>query len=295
MNDAQHPPVSIAIYYFSGTGNTKTVSYLLTEELENRGCHVDVHAIDEVLKAKDNPSLNTYDIIGFGYPVHALNAPRIFFEFIKRLPEGNQKKTFVFKSAGDPFMSGGSTALVRKALQTKGYDVCYERMFVMPANVLVRYRDPLIKQLYFTATRHVKVMATEILKGKHRMQHNTPISTALTAGFSGLESIGARFFGKHLTVNRLCNDCGICIRNCPTQNITKHAGYIVFDSRCSFCMRCIYGCPVQAILPRFLKFLIVHPWYDLEKITKNPLIQDTYITPSTKGYFRHFYQYVSEE
>jgi len=295
VNEVTSQPIRIGIFYFSGTGNTKIVAYLLSEQLKNKGCHVDVHAIEEVLKTKDNPSLNTYDVVGFGYPVHAFNAPRIFFEFVKRLPAGNQKKTFVYRSAGDPFMNGGSTALVRKALQNKGYDVRYERLFVMPANVLIRYRDPIIKHLYTTAVRHVKTMTTDILSRTQRLQNNTIISTTLTTGFSYMESIGARFFGKHLTATSSCNHCGICIQNCPTKNITEKGCRIIFDSQCTFCMRCIYGCPVQAIVPRFLKFLVIHPWFDLEKIGKSPSLQDTYITQTTRGYFRHFHKYVSEE
>lgn len=295
MNEVTSQPIRIGIFYFSGTGNTKTVTFFLAKEMKNKGCHVDIYAIDEVLKTKDNPPLNTYDVVGFGYPVHAFNAPRIFFEFVKRLPAGNQKKTFVYRSAGDPFMNGGSTALVRKALQNKGYDVRYERLFVMPANVLIRYRDPIIKHLYTTAVRHVKTMTTDILSRTQRLQNNTIISTALTAGFSSMESIGARFFGKHLTAVNSCNHCGICIQNCPTKNITEQGCRIIFDSQCTFCMRCIYGCPVQAIVPRFLKFLVIHPWFDLEKIGKSPSLQDTYITQTTRGYFRHFYKYVSEE
>jgi ferredoxin/flavodoxin len=285
----------IGIFYFSGTGNTKTVTYLLSEQLKNKGCHVDIYAIDEVLKTKNNPSVQSYDIVGFGYPTHAFNAPRIFFEYINTLPAGDQKKTFVFKSAGDPFMNGGSTALVRNALQTKGYDVFYERLFVMPANVLIRYRNPIIKQLYRTAARHAQTMATDLLTGTKRLQNNTIISTALTAGFSGMESIGARFFGKHLTVTHSCNHCGICIRNCPTRNITEHEGRILFDSQCVLCLRCVYSCPVQAIVPRYLKFLIVRPWFDVEKIGTDPRVQETFITQRTKGFFRHFYKYLSKE
>jgi len=127
VNTARSQPVNIGIFYFSGNGNTKTITYLLSEELQKKGCHVDIFAIDGILRTKNNPSLQSYDIVGFGYPVHAFNAPRIFFEYLRTLPVGNQKKTFVFKTSGDPWMNGGSTALVRKELQKKGYEVCYER------------------------------------------------------------------------------------------------------------------------------------------------------------------------
>jgi ferredoxin len=138
-------------------------------------------------------------------------------------------------------------------------------------------------------------MATDILTGTKKLQNNTRISTVLTAGFSTMESIGARFFGKHLSIAYSCNHCGICIHNCPTKNISEDAGRIQFDSQCVLCLRCIYGCPVQAIIPRYLKFLVIRPWFNVEKIGKDPVIKETYITPKTKGYFRHFYIYLSKE
>jgi len=288
-------PRTIGIFYFSGTGNTKMVAKLLATEFNRYVRVVDVIAIDELLKTNKTTEIEKYDIIGFGYPVHALNAPHIFFDFIEQLQAGKQKKTFIFKSAGDPFMKGGSTALVRKALQKKGYDVFYERLFVMPANVLVRYPDRLIKQLYNTAVQRVKTMVYEILSETTKIQKNTFFSTFLTAAFSSMENFGARFFGKNLHVSGSCNLCGICISNCPTNNITKQKGHIRFHSKCNLCMRCIYRCPVNAISPRFLKFFLISPWYEIQTIVDNPAIKDAYITSKTKGFFRHFNRYFCEQ
>lgn len=288
-------PRTIGIFYFSGTGNTKMVAKLLATEFNRYISVVNVIAIDELLKTNKTAEVEKYDIIGFGYPVHAFNAPRIFFEFIEQLQDGKQKKTFIFKSAGDPFMQGGSTALVRKALQKKGYDVLYERLFVIPANVLVRYQDRLIKQLYNTAVQRVKTMVNEILSETTKIQKNTFFSNFLTAAFSSMENYGARFFGKNLYVSKSCNLCGICISNCPTNNITKQKGHIRFHSKCTLCMRCIYRCPVNAISPRFLKFFLISPWYEIQTIVDNPAIKDAYISSKTKGFFRHFNRYFCEQ
>jgi ferredoxin len=138
-------------------------------------------------------------------------------------------------------------------------------------------------------------MATDLLSEVISVQHNSIVSTVLTAGFSGLESSGARFFGKHLTVLSSCNHCGICVRDCPTKNITEQDRRIFFDSNCVLCLRCVYRCPVKAITPRYLKFFIIHPWFNVEKIGTDPSIQDTYITPRTKGFFRHFNKYLTKE
>ena len=288
-------PRTIGIFYFSGTGNTKMIAKLLATEFNRYVSVVDVIAIDELLKTNKTAEVEKYDIIGFGYPVHAFNAPRIFFEFIEQLQDGKKKKTFIFKSAGDPFMQAGSTALVRKAFQKKGYDVIYERLFVMPANVLVRYPDQLIKQLYNTALQRTKTMVKEILSETTKLQKNTFFSTFATTAFSSMENFGARFFGKNLYVSYSCNLCGICISNCPTNNITKQKGRIRFHSKCNLCMRCIYRCPVNAISPRFLKFFVISSWYEIQKIVDNPAIKDACISSKTKGFFRHFNRYFSEQ
>lgn len=191
-------------------------------------------------------------------------------------------------------MQGGSTALVRKALQKKRYDVINERLFVMPANVLIRYRDQLIKQLYNTAVLRIKITVNEILSDTTKVQKNTFFSTLLTAAFSSMENYGARIFGKNIHVSNSCNFCGLCISNCPTHNITKQKEHIRFHSKCTLCMRCIYTCPMNAISPRFLKFFVIQPWYDIHKIVNNPTIDHTCITHKTKGYFRHYYRYFSE-
>ena len=286
---------SIGIFYFSGTGNTRIVADLFAKEFENKGCAVEIFAIDDILKNNINIDMEKYDIFGFGYPVHAFNAPRISFDFVKMLPTVKQKKTFVFKSSGDPFFNGGSNTIVRKSLMRKGYDVFNESLFVMPANVLLRYPDDMIKQLYNTAADNVKIEADAILSGIVCLQKNSLFLRAATVMFSGLEGFGARFFGKDLTVSKSCTLCEICVRKCPTRNICRQEKIITFGFKCTLCMRCMYACPEKAISPRFLKFFMIKNWYDFQKIINDPAIKGTYISSTTKGYFKHYYQYLTKK
>ena len=87
-------PRRIGVFYFSGTGNTKMIAELLTTEFERYGNVADVIAIDELMKTNKTAEVEKYDIIGFGYPVHAFNAPRIFFEFIELLRDGKKNIHF---------------------------------------------------------------------------------------------------------------------------------------------------------------------------------------------------------
>ena len=79
-------PKKILIYYFSGTGNTERVSNLFLKEFENHGVQTSVIAIEDALKRKSLVLTKNIDIIGFGHPVHAFSAPRIFIDFLNIIP-----------------------------------------------------------------------------------------------------------------------------------------------------------------------------------------------------------------
>lgn len=286
----------IGIFYFSGTGNTEIVANLLENEFKNRGFEVEIIRIEDILKEKTQVDIEKYDMVGMGYPVHAFNAPRIFFDFIKKLPRAKNKKTFIFKTSGDPMLNAGATVMVRNRLKSKGYDVFYEKLMVMPSNVLVRYCDDLVKQLYLVAANRVKKLVNDVISGKINLQKNGIFLRTFTRVFSGGESLGARFFGKGLEVSEFCILCSKCINNCPTGNISiSEKNKIKFGWNCILCMRCIYNCPQRAISPRFLKFFVLKDWYDINRIINDPELKGNYVSEKTKGYFRSFKRYMNEE
>ena len=284
---------SIGIYYFSGTGNTKIVTDLLAKEFENRDSKIDILRIEDVVKGKINPEVREYDILGIGYPVHALNAPKIVFTFIKHLPP-EDKRMFVLKTAGDPFLHGGPTTMVRARLQQKGYSVFYERLICMPANVLIQYDDELVKQLYNTAEKKAATMAEEILSGKSKMQRDSILSQLFSYLFSGMESMGTPFFGKDLHVKDSCTLCDICVERCPTGNISRKGDLIHFGWKCIACMRCLYNCPESAITPRLYRFFVFKTGYNIHEIINDPHIEGNYVSRNTKGYYSRFYDYMEE-
>jgi len=283
---------SVGMFYFSGTGNTGIVATLLAEEFRKKGLHVNTTKIEDVLKNTVQAEIEKYDIVGMGYPIHALNAPKIFFKFIKKLPAEN-KKTFIFKCSADPFMNGGTTSMVRTRLTQKGFHIFYEKLFVMPSNVLIQYNDELVKQLYDTAVCKAEKMAEDILSGKVNLQKNDIFSQIFTGLFSGLEWMGTPFFGKDLTVSDSCDLCEECVKNCPTGNIFKKGDKIKFGWKCVVCLRCVYNCPQKAIEPRLYKFFVLKE-YKIQKVINNPNIKGDYISKDTKGYYKHFYDYMTE-
>jgi len=72
-----------------------------------------------------------------------------------------------------------------------------------------------------------------------------------------------------------CTSCGLCMKVCPTKNITsKPNGHPIWGRNCLLCLYCEMKCPTEAILspvslPIFSPFLA----YDVWKDRTNPLIE----------------------
>jgi len=283
----------VLIYFFSGTGNTEIIAQLFREGFTKKGCKVSICAIEKTTKSSALTNINSYDIIGFGHPVHAFGAPTIFHQFIKKLPFIENKRSFYFKTAGDPIFNGGSNHLVRKNLSSRGYKIFNESLLVMPSNVLIQYNEELVKQLYNTAIKKIAVIVDQILGYHTTLQKDNILIRLFSNLFNKSVTIGAKYFGKYLYALNNCSQCQLCINHCPTNNINYIDGKVEFGNECTFCMRCVYICPEKAIRNKYMNFVILKNRYSIKSIIDNPSITGNYISEKTKGYFKHFYKYLS--
>jgi flavodoxin/ferredoxin len=289
--------IKICIYYFSGTGNTEVVSELFKKEFNKNKINVDLVKIEDVLKEKKGLEIEKYDLIGIAHPVYGLDLPGIIYKFINIMPAGNNKKIFLFKTAGDYlFLNNGASKYAIKKLKNKGFDVFHESLICMPSNWVAEYNEDVCKQLYNTAKVKAKNITNEILMNK-KQNIKANIFLRFLVRFVNImeDNVGARMFGRFLKVNKSCIDCGKCIRECPAENIYKKNNKIKFGWRCIFCMRCIYGCPENAIKAGHLKFVVLKNGYDIKKIINNNDTKGEYITKNTKGFYKRFYKYIYSE
>lgn len=282
------------IYCFSGTGNTNRVCRMLLSELAAYGYEGEIFPITyPAYKQKAFPSPNGYDLIGVAYPGHAFNAPHLFNKFIKILPKAERgQRAFIIKTSGEPFsVNNSSSNAVKRYLKRKGYDLTYEKHYLMPYNIMFRYPQGLAKQMYLYAQETAKSSARKIAQGERERLRITPLSLVMC--FLGkIEWFGAWFNGLFYRVNKKkCVRCGMCAKNCPARNITEKDGKYRFGGRCILCCRCTMNCPKDAISMGLLNGLRVNGAYPFEKLVEDRTVSGNYVNSATVGYYKKFNKY----
>lgn len=288
--------MKIIIYYFSGTGNTKIVTSLLQNTFVQTGHPCTIVNIEDILKNKISFHDHQDALIGLAYPIYAGDAPEIIYDFIEYLPMGSMDHMFILNTAADfTHFNDAAAKRIIKRLQWKDYHVFYERTIAMGCNFLYAYDDRLSKQLYLVAKDKVRHMRDELIAGKKRIRPAGPILKAIAVIGHWGETLGARLYGRGLKSTDACTLCGKCVRECPVGNIREKDGIIHFGWKCIWCMRCVYSCPTYAIKPGLLRFTVLKNAYDINAIIKNDKIPGDYIDEHTKGFYKHFYTYISDD
>ena len=255
---------SAIIYVFSGTDNTLITARMTAGAFERLGIKAVVFSVKAPFK--NVPSPNDFDYIGFAYPVHAFNAPRIFIQFVKSLPDSD-KKAFILKTSGEPYhVNDASSGELYRLLVKKGFDVALDRHLLMPYNIVFRYRDEVAKQMYQYNEKLCSLLVEDLLDSKRdniRFQLRYRIFSAIFK----VQQPGAVFNGRLYSANKRCNMCLKCVRECPAGNISIKNGKLKFDGKCTMCMRCVMFCPKNAVNPGLLRPMKVNGAYNFKKNT----------------------------
>ncbi len=281
----------VLLRFFSGTGNTRLCAFFLGEEFKRLG-----HDVTLVEKDEDI-DVDSFDLLGIGYPIHAFNAPKTFVRQIKKLPKA-KKDFFIFKVSGEPFrINNSSSATIARILRRKGYSKVGEKHFLMPYNIIFRYKDPVMKQMRMFLPPLCKAYADDLLEGKAEAIRYGFFSRLATFFFK-IEWI-APFVNDPFVCfsKKKCTRCMKCLNACPEHAIylNKKGRLRIHATKCAMCMRCTLNCPVDAIT-----FGIMNPWkvgggFHYDKILVDDSIEANYINENTKGYFKKFNKYFNRQ
>ena len=240
------------IFYFSGTGNTRWAAERLAEVTGERLLFIP----EELKKGANDYELQEGERLGFCFPVHGWQPPRIVRRFIRQSTFHLSPSTFVYAlvTCGDSI--GRTMEILSKELAPKGLQAQSLFSLVMPESYVClpfMYTDSpeREKEKITKATDDLEHYATMIVERKRGEVHTVRGVTPWT--FSHV--IGAYFNArmisdKKFTVdNDLCIHCGRCQKACPTSDIIMNNGLPTWqhDGSCTNCLACYHHCPQHAI------------------------------------------------
>jgi Pyruvate/2-oxoacid:ferredoxin oxidoreductase delta subunit len=250
---------SLYIYFISGTGNAKASAGWIRDEAEKAGIRTVVQQIDR-LENILIPDKDENPLIGFAFPTHGFNGAPVMIRFIAGFPRGLGRDIFLLNTRAGmklskiflPGISGVALLLPAFILWLKGYKCIGFRPVDLPSNWIPLHpglKKKVIESIFLRCERIVRNFAVTILSGKkvYRGLFSIPLDLFISPIALGYY-IGGRFFlSKTFIANNNCNNCGICIRDCPTASIKMVAGRPYWKLTCESCMRCLNFCPNRAI------------------------------------------------
>lgn len=286
------------IYVFSGTGNTKLCADLYKKYFEALGKETEVFLV----RMKDRkyiefPDPESFDVVGFAFPVHGFNCPKAMNDFVKQLPKQGEKKTaFIFKTSGEGLSVNdyASQKIISKLLK-KNFDVLSDRRYVMPYNMIFRHSEEMVKTEYIYSDALIKIHCKEILEGKREKVKAFPLKYWFVP-IVRILWIYAKVQGPSMYADKSkCIKCNKCVNSCPLGNIhfdTEKNKY-VFGTNCVLCVSCSFGCPTKAISIGLLNGWRVNGSYNIEKTASRTEIEFPFFEKAKgfkgflyKGYYR---------
>ena len=240
------------IIYLSQGGTTATVASNIAKGLSEQNFTVDIRKVQN----KKPINIESYDVIGIGFPVYIFRIPFVVKKFIDQLPALKGKPFFVFLLYGTERGQAGTDA--RKLLDQKGgreigfshyngedYYIGYLRKGYLfspdhpTGNELERAID-------FGREIHAVLAGKNYEKPPYDRGPGAvyTLERLLTTKFA--VNYFYRFF--YMVNKKKCDQCKICIRKCPTGNIKLNKkGYPQFGGNCISCWYCEMYCPQEAI------------------------------------------------
>ena len=240
--------MKIALFQFSGTGNTWYVAKKLQAAFVQKKVSCELYSLETTIDI--DAIIEAVDVIGVGYPIYGSNYPkpiRMFFQKLKRV-EG--KRAFVFCT--QMMYSGDGAAIGAKALRNKGYTVRQLMHINMPNNItdfrIVRWVKPTnAHRLNKKVERKVKRFGEAIMHDK-RKKKGEGIGSLILGLMQRLPVGLMESKAKNLIrVDETCIACGQCVHLCPSNHLALDHNTLVMGQNCYLCYRCINHCSVKAL------------------------------------------------
>jgi len=247
------------IYYFSGTGNARSVAKWIKQTSESK--HVETELVDiGRLEKRNVQHVSKNTLIGFCAPTHGFNFPPIMLHFILRFPKAKQNQVFLINTRAGmkfgkhflPGLSGIALLLSSLILMMKGYKVIGLRSIDLPSNWISLHpgmKPSTIESIFIKRKEDTIDFATKLLAGKRVYSAFKDIvqDILISPIAVGYYLIGRFVFAKSFIASKDCSRCDLCIKKCPVNAIKIVDNRCFWTHKCESCMQCMNICPQRSI------------------------------------------------
>lgn len=247
MKKEQGPPANnqkpdITIFYYTGTGNSLWIARTLARELGSA-------QVVSVVSWKERPSPVDTPVIVLVFPVHIWGVPKRILDFLDHMR--SMSPAYIFAIANNAGQVSNTLVQLHKAMASRGLTLASGWSVILPSNY-IPWGGPGSpeKQLqhFDTARRKIAVIAKEISRRKVQPVEKGPLwQRILLTWMYNLSLPHVHQLDKNFWADERCNNCGLCVKVCPSHNIVMEEGRLTWQNRCEQCLACIQWCPEEAL------------------------------------------------
>jgi NAD-dependent dihydropyrimidine dehydrogenase PreA subunit len=249
----------LRMFYFSGTGNARSVAHWVARAFQERARGVEI--ADLSCLPRGEVRLDPGDELGLASPTHGFNFPPVTLSFLLALPRAPARnRAYVFNTRAGlrllglhlPGASGVAQLLAALVLLFKGYRIAAMRPVDLPSNWISLHpalREGAVRALQARCEAIVQASAERLLDGGRdfRALWDLPQDLLLAPVSVGYYLAGRFVFAKSFIASSACDGCEACVRQCPVGGVQMVGGRPFWTFRCESCMRCMNHCPKRAI------------------------------------------------
>lgn len=237
------------IFYFSGTGNSKWVAEQLSSSLGDK-----LIAIADAMTDKQfSYTLSEGEKLGFVFPTYSWGPAPIMLDFVKHLNiQGYTDNTYCYMvtTCGDNI--GLSVNLWKKNINPIKCNAAFSVQ--MPNNYILLPGFDIDSKELECEKKRAAIERVAFVSNEIKQKHHT--INVIEGGYAWLKTkvvypLFSRFYmsdKKFVADKDKCTRCGLCVKNCPTKNISMETDTTPrWNGNCAMCLACIHRCPVRAI------------------------------------------------
>lgn len=228
---------TVALYYFSATGNTMTTARELAAALEEQEMQVKIR---NVVELRDEAVIKEdADLVGFLFPVYYGDMAYPMRAALEKLELRPDAYAFAFTTCRGHV--GAAPIRVNDLLKAKGQHLALALNVVMPGNSWISTPEENAERLA-AQKENIRSQVGRILAGEQQEYVQPADAEPLKE-----TPVGRPNNFRGIMADENCIACGTCVRICPMKNIQLVDGHAEIGDSCATCLACFHWCPKEAI------------------------------------------------